>query len=167
MVISKEQFLRAYEQHADAIFRYCYFRVSDKETAKDLLQTTFFKVWEYLVGGGKIRHFKPFLYRTAHNLIVDHYRRPEVLSLECLEVAGFDQEETRRVPLLDKLDGNRLLGWFAKLAPPYSEVLFMRYVEDLAVKEIAEILGETENAVSVRLHRGREKLRQLFGDLPA
>jgi RNA polymerase sigma-70 factor (ECF subfamily) len=51
----------------------------------------------------------------------------------------------------------------AQLPPLYSEVLFMRYVEDLTVKEIAEILAETENVVSVRLHRGREKLRQLFG----
>jgi len=163
MAISKKRFLRAYEEYADALFRYCYFRVSDREVAKDLLQTAFCKTWEYLVGGGKIRNFKSFLYRVAHNLVVDYYRQPKVFSLECLEEEGFDKEEDRRAPLLDKLASEEAVKRLAQLPPLYSEVLFMRYVEDLTVKEIAEILAETENVVSVRLHRGREKLRQLFG----
>ena len=162
MAISKEQFLRAYEEYADALFRYCYFRVSDRETAKDLLQSAFCKTWEYLVAGGKIRNFRAFLYRTVHNLVVDHYRRPNILSLEHLAAEGFDKEEDRRPSPLDKLASEETIKRLSQLPPLYSEVLFMRYVEDLTVKEIAEILAETENVVSVRLHRGREKLRQLY-----
>lgn len=163
MAISKEQFLKAYEKHADALFRYCYFRVSDREIAKDLLQSAFFKTWEYLAGGGEIRNLKAFLYRTAHNLVIDHYRRPRTASLEKLAESGFDAEAGRGGWPADKLTGEELLRWFARLPEMYREALLLRYVEDLTVKEIAATLGESENAISVRLHRGREKLRQLLG----
>ena len=47
----EEEFLRAYEEFADAIFRHCYFRISDREVAKDLTQETFTRTWKYIVDG--------------------------------------------------------------------------------------------------------------------
>jgi RNA polymerase sigma-70 factor (ECF subfamily) len=63
----QKEFEKAYDLYADAIFRHCYLRVSDRELAKDLMQETFMKTWEYLASGKDIDDVRPFLYRTALN----------------------------------------------------------------------------------------------------
>jgi len=79
----KNDFTSAYEEFADAIFRHCYFRVSDREKAKDIMQEVFVRTWNYVVEGNEINELKSFLYRTAHNLIIDEYRaRKNDASLE-------------------------------------------------------------------------------------
>ena len=77
-------YLAAFEENADALFRHASYRVSDRERARDLTQDTFLKTWDYLSGGGEIRNFKSFLYRTMHNLIIDEYRKKKSSSLDAL-----------------------------------------------------------------------------------
>ena len=74
----------------DAIFRHCYFRVFDRERARDLVQETFLKTWEYLTRGHDIENIRAFLYRVATNLIIDDSRRKKEISLEQLSESGFD-----------------------------------------------------------------------------
>ncbi|MBI5466917.1 MAG: RNA polymerase subunit sigma-70, partial [Candidatus Kerfeldbacteria bacterium] len=62
--MTEHEFLRHYEQFADAIFRHCYYRVFDAEQAHDLVQETFLRTWQYLVSGHQIDRIRPFLYRT-------------------------------------------------------------------------------------------------------
>lgn len=69
------QFLDSYREHTDALFRYCYFKTLNRDEAKDMLQETFVKTWEYIRNGGEVINMKAFLYRTAHNIVVDHYRK--------------------------------------------------------------------------------------------
>jgi RNA polymerase sigma factor (sigma-70 family) len=63
---------------------------------------------------------------------------------------------------IDRFDGKRALAKLTELPDTYREVLVMRYVEGLSPSEIAKEIGETENAVSVRIHRGLKKLRALL-----
>ncbi|MBI2052936.1 MAG: sigma-70 family RNA polymerase sigma factor [Candidatus Ryanbacteria bacterium] len=58
--------------------------------------------------------------------------------------------------------GAEALKALGNLEPAYREVLVLRYVEDLSLGEIAAILGETENAVSVRIHRGLKKAKEFL-----
>src|SRR3989344_5622010 len=88
----EQEFLKAYDDLADAIFRHCYFRVSDRDKAKDITQDTFTKTWEYIARGGKVESIKAFLYRVANNLIVDEFRKKKELSLERLADSGFEPE---------------------------------------------------------------------------
>ena len=66
-----EAFKQAYEDHKDEIFRHCYFHTFDRELAKDLLQETFLKTWEYIVAGNDIENVRAFLYRVATNLVIN------------------------------------------------------------------------------------------------
>ena len=65
----EQEFLDAYKQYADSIYRHCYFRVYNKELAEDLTQETFIKTWKYIAQGKEIKNIKAFLYRVAVNLI--------------------------------------------------------------------------------------------------
>ena len=60
-------------------------------------------------------------------------------------------------------EGRYLLDKLADLPTDYKEVVYLRFVEDLKPQEIAEVLGESANAISVRINRGLEKLRELTG----
>src|SRR3989344_7747615 len=77
--MSEKEFLDAYEQHADAIYRHCYFRVYNEDLAKDLSQETFIKTWKYVTEVKEIKNIKAFLYRVAVNLIIDNSRKKTTL----------------------------------------------------------------------------------------
>ena len=157
-----EQFLQVYDELADAIFRHCYFRVSDRERAKELTQEVFMKTWEYMAHGDSIKNIKSFLYKVANNLIIDEYRKKKSVSLDELRDSGFEPkvEVTREIE--SSLDAKGLLTVVEKLDIKHREVIIMRYIDDLSPKEIAEIVGESENNVSVRLHRAIKKIRDIM-----
>lgn len=165
---AEQIFAAAYEKYADAIFRHCYFRVFDQDRGKELMQECFMKTWEYLTRGKEIDNVQAFLYRTANNLIIDEVRRSKkrkVESLETLQEEGFDvgtDEDSEAMK--SKIGEERIIAILQQVEHPYREVLIMRFIDGLQPVEIAELLRESANAVSVRINRGVKKLRSLLGD---
>lgn len=157
-----DEFLAAYDAFADAIFRHCYMRVSDRDRAKDFMQETFTRAWQYIAEGGRVGNIRAFLYRVANNLIIDESRKKKATSLDALQEEGFEPaaaEDDGAVEM--KMDTERILAFVERVASPYREALLMRYVDGFSVKEIADIVGETANTVSVRIHRGVKMLKHL------
>ncbi len=163
-------FLDAYQVNADALFRFCYFKLSDRELARDFVQETYMKAWKYLVekptDQKEMENLRAFLYKIAGNLVIDEYRRrgnrmPHE-SLENLHEQGFDPSEDETASWIDKIDGKEAIQLIKKVPEPYGEAVFMRYVQSLTLQEIAEITGESENTISVRVHRGLARLKKLF-----
>lgn len=156
-------FLKAYDELADPIFRHCYFRVFNRERAKDLTQETFTRTWEYLNKGEKVKNLRAFLYRVANNLIIDHVRKKQEASLERLqEERGFDPGEDTRGHMMNVLEAGEVISALSKVNPKHRQVVQMRYLDDLTPGEISEAIGESENNVSVRLHRGLNELREIL-----
>lgn len=168
----EQAFLEAFGEHADALFRHAFFRLSDRERAFDVVQDTYLKAWDYVVGGGTIRQYKSFLYRVLHNLIIDEYRKKRSSSLdELLENETIaDAVEARMSEgglreTEEALDESILVesirSRIPELPEDYATVLTLRFIDDLSTREIAEAVGVSENVVSVRIHRGVAKLRTL------
>ena len=158
----QQEFLRAYEENSDALFRQCFFKVHDRELAKDILQDTFVKTWVYITKGNTILNMRAFLYKTLNNLVVDQYRRKKAVSLDVLVEDGFEPEAVSDANAHDRLEGEKAMKLLNEVPEPYKEAVFLRYVNGLELNEIAEITGELENTVSVHVHRGIHKLRELF-----
>jgi RNA polymerase sigma-70 factor (ECF subfamily) len=165
-----EEFGEAYERYSDELFRHCALRLKDRERALELTQEAFVRAWQYMERGEEVRELRPFLYRTLRNLIIDEYRKVRPTSLE-----GMLDDESENVEALmpadesntleaaiDRFDGKRALEMLKKLPDSYREVLVMRYVDGLSPGEIAREISESENAVSVRIHRGLKKLKLLL-----
>ena len=159
----EKRFSEAYDAYADAIFRHVYFRTSDRERALEITQEVFASFWKQLRENIEIEHTRAFLYRSAHNAFVNELRdRKRPVSLETLMETGFDI-------LYDVADAEELatqkeaVERIRDIEEPYREVLILRYIDGLLVKEIAQLLGEKENTVSVRIKRGVEKLTKLYG----
>ena len=162
----KEQFLTAHDAYADALFRHCYFRIYDRELAKDLVQETFCRTWTYLSQGKEIENIRAFLYRILHNVIVDEIRRKKSLSLDQLMEESFAPKDESVPDLEQRLVVKDVVQKLKILDESYRNIVQMRFIDDLSLKEISSALGVSENVVSVRIHRGMKKLRQLIEKEP-
>ncbi len=142
---------------------YAFFKVNNRETGEDLVQDTFIKTWSYLLKGGKIDAMKSFLYHILNNLIVDEYRKRKnkSSSLDVLLESGFEPSTDDSRQLCDILDGKSAVLMIQSLPKIYKEVIHMRYIKSLSLKEISDITGKSENSIAVQVHRGLEKLKVL------
>lgn len=159
--IDETAFIAAYDAYAEPIFRYCYFRVYDRERARELMQETFTKAWDYLQRGRPIESLRPFLYAVAHNVCVNEAMRAKPYSLdEMREYAGFDPEDADAVSPERDAEFALLMDRLGQMRDDERELLTLRYMNGLGVSEIAEALGEAPNTVSVRLRRALDRLRE-------
>lgn len=165
----KSTFNATYTAEADAIFRFCLVRVSDREQALDLVQETFTRLWKTLSSGKEMSNSRAFLFTVAHRLIIDWYRKKKSLSLESMsnDESGesYDQadEATMYTGLEMGSEGRFLLEKIRELNPSYRQAVYLRFVEGLSPPEIGDILGISANAASVRINRGIRELRKLTG----
>jgi len=161
--------LKAFEEYSDALFRHAFLRISDRERAVDVVHDTFTKVWTYVRNGHEIDQFRPFLYKVLNNLIIDEYRKAKEASLDALmEIDGIDEgtfdelSENTVESLAATLDGKKAFEMLEEMPDTYKEVIILKFVDGLGPKEIAVLLEESENVVSVRIHRGLKVLRQMI-----
>ncbi|MEY3784440.1 MAG: hypothetical protein RLZZ230_762 [Candidatus Parcubacteria bacterium] len=163
----EERFLKAFDEFNDALFRHAFLRVSNREKAVDLVHDTFTKVWSYIRNGYEIDSFRPFLYKVLNNLIIDEYRKRKEVSLDAmLEIDGVDEgsfdelSENTVETLAATIDGKKAFELLEELPDQYREVIIYRFVDQLGPREISELIEESENVVSVRIHRGLKMLRK-------
>jgi RNA polymerase sigma-70 factor (ECF subfamily) len=155
-----------YDYYSPLIWKHIFLRVTPKEEVNDLTSQVFLKTWEYLKSGGKIKQIKPFLYRTANNLVIDWYRSKkrvinfgesfaeEEMGLEALsEIERKIETEEKIKFLIEKLN---------LLREKEKTVLLMKFVDELEIGEIAQVLGKSKGAVSVSLHRALKSLDKLI-----
>ncbi len=161
------RFLKAFDDYNDALFRHAFMRISNRERALDIVHDTYTKVWSYIRGGYEIDNFRPFLYKVLNNLIIDEYRKRKELSLDAMmEVEGVDEgsfdelSENTVESLAATIDGRKAFELLIELPDQYREVIIYRFIDQLGPREISELIEESENVVSVRIHRALKMLRQ-------
>jgi len=158
-----EAFAFFYDQYMTRVYRFVYIRVSDKNVAQDLTQDIFLKVWQHLVDQKDIKSFPAFIFKIARNAVIDHYRQSQKQSLP-LEFASESEEpySDEKTEGIDRdIDLQVLLETLKQLKEEYQEVLLLRYVEDLSIEDIAQIMQKDKNNVRVLLHRALSKLKSL------
>ncbi len=166
------RFTKIYQNHADAIFRFCLLRVADREQALDITEETFVRLWQTFIGqrgNEEVNNPKAFLLTVAQRLIIDWYRKKKTLSLDNL-FAGDDDTEKQNEPadvtttdLNIAAEGRFILERLNDLDEIDKNVIRLRFVEGLSPPEIGAMLGISANATSVRINRGLKRLRNLTG----
>jgi RNA polymerase sigma-70 factor, ECF subfamily len=157
-----EAFGLLYDHYLPKIYRFVLLKVSHREDAEDLSHQAFLKAWEninqYDFQGYS---FGSWLYRIARNVTIDHYRalRSET-STEDIELAT----ESISLESLDlKIQWKELLICIKQLKEVEQDVLIMRFVEDLSLKETAEAVEKSEGAVKLIQHRAINNLKKIVG----
>lgn len=159
----RTSFEEAYDEFLEPIFLFLCSRLNSRERAKELAQETFMKTWKYLADGNTVGNMRPFLYTTAYNLFKNELRaKRETFSLETMqEEHGFEPRDTH-LTLEENLELRMLIDKVMELPEAYRDVLIMRYVDGLPVKDIAAVRNESPVSVSVKIHRGIAKLRSHY-----
>lgn len=163
----KNRFIQAHATHSDALFRYCLWKLSDRETALDITQESFMRLWDEMSNGNAVENERALLYTIARRLVIDHYRKKKSVSLES-RAALFDEDPFDAPD--ESMMGQTEISAEAKLVrdkmneldPLYRQPVYLRFVEGLQPKEIADILGITANLAGVRIDRGLKELRKLI-----
>ena len=131
---------------------------------EDQRQGGFVYVGQEVAAGKEIQTLRAFLYKVLRNVTIDEIKRKKPLSLDELSAEGFSPEGEDGREMAERIDAKDVLKKLSLLEEPYREAIQLRFIDDLSISEIAEILEEKDNTVSVRIHRGIEKLRNLMTD---
>ncbi|MCR4284355.1 MAG: RNA polymerase sigma factor [Parcubacteria group bacterium] len=159
----KKRFLTAYDDYAQNILRHIYFRVGNKELAEDLTQETFFKTWRYISEKDKeIANLKTFLYKVANNLIIDHYRQKNKITVAIDDISEeFIATEAQQEKEIEKsFDKELIEASLLRLKDDQKQILVYRYIDDLSIPEISKLTGKTKENIRVIIHRGLKSLRE-------
>lgn len=151
----------AHHDYAKGLNVRAFYKTGDRALGEDLVQDTFLKTWKYLVRGGKIDVMKAFLYHVLNNLIVDEYRKRKTSSLDMLIEKGFEPKIDSSDRIIDILDGKAVILLIQRLPQKYQKVMRMRFIQNLSLKEMSLITGQSKNTTAVQVHRGLEKLKLL------
>jgi RNA polymerase sigma-70 factor (ECF subfamily) len=148
-----------YESHLDRVYRYIYYRVGSTAEAEDLSEQVFLKAWEAIDRyESRGVPFVAWLYRLAHNLVIDHYRaRRPTMPLE--DVAEAEEPGANILDAVEsQLDAEEVRLAVRKLSPEHQQLIVLRFVEGMSHAEVAQITGKTEGATRVVQYRALQSL---------
>ena len=158
-------FGKLYEEYIDAIYRYVYFRVGSEVEAEDLTDEVFVRAWEALpeFRPSASYSFSAWLYRIAHNLVVDSYRRRSPVTFSRDEL---DKNRTRLPSVEEEAqirhEAANLVNAVQHLTDVEQDVIVLRFVEGLSHREVAQVIGKSESASRVIQHRALAALRKIL-----
>jgi len=142
-------------RYSPRLFHFLRPRISTNQDIEDLVQETFLKAFRHIDRYNPEYKFSTWLYTVAIRLAISHYRanKPKDLSSIPSHIPiGPEDIVTRK-------DQSQKMWAIAKsLHSKQYEVLWLRYMEDMAIKEIALIMNKTQVQVRVLLHRARLNL---------
>lgn len=159
-----EAFGDLYGRHLDRIYRYIFYRVGNEKRAEDLTEEVFLSAWEAMENYEQRGYpFAAWLYRIAHNAVVDDYRtKKDERPLDPVAFRLADESLGPEDLLLKKGEVARLLAALAELTEEKQELIILRFVEGLSHSEVADILGKTEVACRVMQHRALASLSEIL-----
>lgn len=154
-----------YDQYVDRIYSYIYRRVGQADLAEDLTGQVFMRMLEAVrTGHGWQSSFSGWLYRIAHNLVIDQYRRrartqlvdiDDATPLQALSGNPVESSETQ-------FERQRLREALRQLTDEQAQVISLRFLEDLSIAEVADIMQKTEGAVKALQYRAVIALRKVM-----
>jgi RNA polymerase sigma-70 factor (ECF subfamily) len=162
-----EAFGMLYDEYVDQIFRYVYYKVGNLTESQDLTGQTFLKAFEN-INSYEMRDvaFSSWLYRIAHNLVVDFFRRESKR-----ESVPIDDQPPTASPggnpvesVLADLESERLYKAMQKLTHNQREVLVLKFIDSLSNAQVAEIMGISVGAVKSTQKRGLLALNRILSN---
>lgn len=147
------------------LFRYIK-RVTNQqnEEVEDLLQDTFVRSYENIQGFDTKKKFSSWIYRIAHNICIDHFRKKRLIKLDIEDQEEWLGSGEKLIEDLEieKEDKKRVVEAVEKLELKYKEVIVLYYFEEKSYEEISDILHIQTSNVGVILKRGKEKMKKLI-----
>ncbi|MFL5962177.1 MAG: RNA polymerase sigma factor [Gaiellaceae bacterium] len=158
------RFRRLYHQHYEALLEYAARRSLDLSDAHDVVADTFLVLWRrFDVAPAADEEILLWLYGVVRKVLSNRDRarqRRDRLAMRFAQIVP-DPHDTEELAA-NRLDARRLLDALLELTETQREVLLLAAWEGLSTLEVAAVLGCSENAASIRLHRARKRLTEVY-----
>jgi RNA polymerase sigma-70 factor (ECF subfamily) len=155
-------FAELYEEHFDKIYRYVTFKIGNETEAEDVTQQVFLNSLQSISSfKWKGVSFSAWLFRIAHNQIIDFWRKKKHTTVELNETIVSEEGDPARTAE-DKLELERLTRAAGKLTKAQQEVISLRFTSDLPIAEVARIMGKSEGAIKALQHSAIIALRKVL-----
>ncbi|MCM3694629.1 RNA polymerase sigma factor SigW [Neobacillus niacini] len=166
----QDAFADIVEIYSNSIFQLGYRMLGNRHEAEDIAQEAFIRAYVNIKSFNQDLKFSTWLFRIATNLCIDRIRKKKPDYYLDAEVSGTDgltmySQLSSNSPLpeneLESLElQESVQKEILKLPEKYRSVIVLKYMEELSLNEISEILDMPLGTVKTRIHRGREALRQ-------
>ncbi|MFH1486110.1 MAG: sigma-70 family RNA polymerase sigma factor [Chloroflexota bacterium] len=158
---NSDAFAQLYEEHLDRIYRYMVLRVGNKTEAEDLTEQVFLKALES-IGKYRLRGapFASWLFKIAHNLVVDYFRRASRMQTTSITEAipSTGKEVWEQIELKLKFDA--VTAAIKRLTEAQQQVISLRFAGGLSSAEVATVMGRSEGAVKALQHSALVALKR-------
>jgi len=157
----KKAFAQLYENHFDKIYRYVALRIGSKTEAEDVTQQVFLNALRSISSfKWKGVPFSSWLFRIAHNLVVDYLRKGKKQATTILDESLVSSDSNPQIMAEYRLDIVQLISATERLTAAQREVISLRFAGELAVAEVAKVMGKSEGAVKALQHSAIVALRK-------
>jgi len=159
----QEAFAELYNTYVDKIYKYVFYKVGSATEAEDLCEQVFLKAWEAI---GRYRWcgypFSSWLYKLAHNLVVDHYRtKREVLPLNDIILTP-DEVVDPEQALHIAVEAAELKAAISQLTGEQKQVIALKFIEGYKNNEIAQMMNKKEGAIRALQYRALRSLQVIL-----
>jgi RNA polymerase sigma-70 factor (ECF subfamily) len=172
MGINTVLFLKYYNKYKDKIFNYFFYRTGyNRELSEDFVSEIFEKALNHFESFEDDKEFGPWIYRIAHNHLVDYYRKnKQDFSIDSLlednqnleKDLNLSYEESVTIEIDRQILSEDIKKILNKLPEVDKELITLRYLSDLDYKEISKILNKQEGTIRTALSRSLQKLKVLL-----
>lgn len=150
-----------YDEYSIAIFKYILKMIKDEQQTEDLTQDTFIKAYTYTLNNRDVDYPKTFLYRLAHNVTIDYiWKRKPLRMFENFFSYQKDPRPSVESIVEIRESSRTLYDALDALKPSYRNVILLRDIEGLSVRETAQVLGWSEAKVKSTAFRGKKALKK-------
>jgi RNA polymerase sigma-70 factor (ECF subfamily) len=161
--LDEEALAQIYDRYATKIHSYIYHRTGDTAAAEDLTGDVFVRMLEAIQSERAwTTSLQGWLYRIAHNLVVDHFRRQSKRDGPELDERWMAAEDFSTT-FEGLFSSNQLRTAMRFLTEEQRQVVVLKFAEGLSNSEVAEVMGKTEGAIKALQHRGLEAMRRSVG----
>ncbi len=159
----QEAFAQLYEEHFDKIYRYLVLRVGDEMEAEDMTQQVFLNALQSISSfNWKGVPFSAWLFRIAHNQVVDFLRRKTKRATVPLDESLASSDTDPQLMTEQRSDIEQLMMATRQLTGSQREVIALRFAGGLSVAEVAKVMGKSSGAVKALQHSAIVALRKIL-----
>ena len=157
----KEAFAQLYEVNFDKIYRYVVIRIGNKTEAEDVAQQVFLNALRSISSfKWKGAPFSAWLFRIAHNLVVDYIRKESKRATTPLDESLASSDDNPQLMSEHRLDIEQLISATKRLTGAQREVISLRFAGELPVAQVAKVMGKSQGAVKALQHSAIVALRK-------
>ncbi len=162
--LDKHDLVVIYEQYSPELFRYASRLLDDSDLAEECVSETFSRFLQSIRGGNRPENVRAYLYRAAHNWIIDRYRHQPLPELSLDEELQVESESNPANTVMKAMERQQIHAAIVGLPADQRQVIVLRFMQELSHAEVAAAIGKTIEATRALQHRAVFALRQMLAE---